>query len=98
MVATVSGVPNTSNSTRFGLNGTMLLESLGVAVTLSEANMPCRRYTANAATASTTTATRIIHRCPTRRAIENRCIRDLSMSGRQARTVDDVCGTAYQLD
>ena len=38
--------------------------------------MPFRRYTANPATAMTSTATRIIHRRNNRLPIETRCIRD----------------------
>ena len=38
--------------------------------------MPFRRYTANPATATTTTATSSIHRRLSERPSENRCIRD----------------------
>jgi hypothetical protein len=69
-------------TTCFGLNGTMSLpEPLGVDVTSWDAKMPCRRYTAIPATASTTTATTTIQRWLSRRLIETRCIRDPFMSG-----------------
>ena len=77
MVATVPGGPKTSRTTCLGLNGTMSLAApLGVEVTSLEAKMPFRRYTANPATATTSTATRSIHRRINRLPIENRGIRD----------------------
>src|SRR6476659_3143504 len=77
MVATVPGGPKTSRTTRLGLNGTMSFAApLGVDTTSLEPNMPFKRYTANPATAMTSTATRSIHRRNNRLPIENRCIRD----------------------
>ena len=87
MVATVPGGPKTSMTTCLGLNGTMSFSvPLGVDVTSWEAKMPCRRYTANPATATTSTATSSIQRRLSRRPIENRCIRDPFNERRQART------------
>src|SRR3954470_7577034 len=77
MVATVPGGPKTSSTTCLGLNGTMSLAApLGVETTSLEPKMPFKRYTANPATAMTSTATRIIHRRINRRPIENRDIGD----------------------
>src|SRR6476619_6644152 len=77
MVATVPGAPNTSMTTRFGLNGTISLAALlGVDVTSWEPKMPFSRYTAKPARATTTTATRSIHRRNNRLPMETRCIRD----------------------
>ena len=69
MVAVVPGAPNTSRTTCFGLNGTIsLAPPLGVETTSWEPKMPFSRYTANPATATTSTATSIIHRRPSRPA------------------------------
>src|SRR4051812_3678656 len=77
MVATVPGGPKTSRTTCLGLNGTMSLAApLGVETTSLEPKTPFKRYTANPATAMTSTATRIIHRRINRRPIEDRGIRD----------------------
>src|SRR2546426_7336172 len=77
MVATVPGAPNTSRTTCFGLNGTMLFSApLGVDVTSWEPKMPFSRYTAKPARAMTNTATRSVHRRNNRLPMENRCIRD----------------------
>src|ERR1700684_4431441 len=87
MVATVPGGPKTSMTTCFGLNGaTSVPLPLGVDVTSCDAEMLLRRYTANPATAMTTTATSSIQRrlnAPRIDAprIDNRGIRDLSTSG-----------------
>src|SRR6476661_3742437 len=64
-------------TTCLGLNGTISLAApLGVDVTSLEPKMPFRRYTANPAIATTSTATRSIHRRNNRLPSENRCIRD----------------------
>src|SRR6476646_11757155 len=77
MVATVPGAPKTSITTCLGLNGTISLAApLGVDVTSLEPKMPFRRYTANPAIATTSTATRSIHRRNNRLPSENRCIHD----------------------
>src|SRR4051812_1400506 len=82
MVATVPGAPNTSMTTCFGLNGTMSFAApLGVDVTSCEPKMPFSRYTANPATATTSTATSSIHRFNSRLPSETRCISCLSTSG-----------------
>ena len=72
MVATVPGGPKTSMNTYLGLNGTMSFSlPLGVDVTSWETKMPCRRYTAKLANATTTTATSSGQRRLSRRPIEN---------------------------
>jgi hypothetical protein len=63
--------------------------------------MPCSRYTANPATATTATATTTIQRWLSRRLIENRCNRDPFMSGDRrgrwtfsiGRLINEVDGT-----
>ena len=63
-------------TTCLGLNGTIsLAPPLGVEVTSWEPKMPFSRYTANPATATTTTATSSIHRRLNRLRSENPCIR-----------------------
>jgi hypothetical protein len=63
MGATVPGGPKTSITTCLGLNGTMSFSlPLGVDVTSWEPKMPCRRYTAKPANATTTTATSSVQR------------------------------------
>jgi hypothetical protein len=58
------------------LNGTISFAALlGVDTTSREPKMPFRRYTANPATAMTSTATRSIHCRNNRLPIETRCIR-----------------------
>src|SRR5271163_3706284 len=77
MVATVPGGPKTSKTTCLGLSGAASFTlPLGVDVTSCDAKMPFRRYTANPATATTSTATSSIQRRLSRLRIENRGIRD----------------------
>src|SRR5882757_7747614 len=75
-------------TTCFGLNGTISFAApLGVDTTSLEPKMPFSRYTAKPARATTSTATRSIHRRNNRLPIVNRCIRDPFNERRQARTV-----------
>ena len=77
MVATVPGGPKTSMTTCFGLKGTIsFAPPLGVDVTSCEAKMPLRRYTANPATTTTSSATSSIQRRLSPLRIETRGNRD----------------------
>ena len=77
MVATAPGAPNTSITTCLGFNDTISLAALlGVDATSWEPKMPLSWYTADRATAKTTTANRTIQWCCAQRPIETRCIGD----------------------
>ena len=69
MVATVPGGPNTSDDVLGVERNNLVLTAAGRRRDVLEAKMPCSRYTV-AATATTTAATRNIHRRRGRRPID----------------------------